>query len=514
MFKNFTFCTSTKLCLSTLLVVLGCLAAPETRAQALVTATPNLSCAGTRIGSDANCTANDFATVVSFTQDSANAIASCVAGSTLTVSVQALTESNSPNRYDIGYFFGQTANDPSQNGTGLCSVAPLPSTPAPLGDLEPPPVSPSPDSCGDMSANGAITVTISNIVVTCNPVPGGNEVALPYRLVWGQNSGDYPYTFGGTTYSSCNANSIRPGTTAKCNGSVLSNVIGLTVQGWLRIVKNTVPATATQTFSFSATGPSGVTLSTSSFNLAHSQSMTITMALGTSTRSITVTEALIDGWEPGASIVCVRPDGSPATFVTVDNANRRIVANLFSANNAAICTYTNTKQTRVRVTKSLQPPGAAGSFNLSVGNGATLTSALNVGNGGTTSYLSVGTTTTRITETAALATTTMADYITTITCSVDGSGAPVTLTSSVTSGATRSAVLSPVVFENQTCVFTNTRAAGLSISKTNGTDTLVAGTTTSYTITVANTGPSSANGAIVTDPSAPGDPVPEFQTSY
>jgi uncharacterized repeat protein (TIGR01451 family) len=47
-------------------------------------------------------------------------------------------------------------------------------------------------------------------------------------------------------------------------------------------------------------------------------------------------------------------------------------------------------------------------------------------------------------------------------------------------------------------------AAALSISKTNGVSTMVAGDTTSYTITIANLGPSSAGGAVFTDPVATG----------
>ncbi|NJS37419.1 MAG: DUF11 domain-containing protein, partial [Brachymonas sp.] len=46
--------------------------------------------------------------------------------------------------------------------------------------------------------------------------------------------------------------------------------------------------------------------------------------------------------------------------------------------------------------------------------------------------------------------------------------------------------------------------AAITINKTNNTNTLVAGSTTSYTITVANAGPSDASGAVLRDPVAPG----------
>ncbi len=48
------------------------------------------------------------------------------------------------------------------------------------------------------------------------------------------------------------------------------------------------------------------------------------------------------------------------------------------------------------------------------------------------------------------------------------------------------------------------RVANLTISKTNGVSTVVAGETTAYTITVSNLGPSGADGAVVADPPAVG----------
>jgi len=46
--------------------------------------------------------------------------------------------------------------------------------------------------------------------------------------------------------------------------------------------------------------------------------------------------------------------------------------------------------------------------------------------------------------------------------------------------------------------------ADLRVSKTNGVGTVTSGTTTSYTITVSNLGPNSANGSVLTDPPATG----------
>ena len=76
--------------------------------------------------------------------------------------------------------------------------------------------------------------------------------------------------------------------------------------------------------------------------------------------------------------------------------------------------------------------------------------------------------------------------------------------------------VTPVAGDNLSCTFTNTRnpIANLSITKTNtpgvngdvdqAGDTVVSGTNTVYTIVVANDGPDSANGAVISDPATPG----------
>jgi uncharacterized repeat protein (TIGR01451 family) len=47
-------------------------------------------------------------------------------------------------------------------------------------------------------------------------------------------------------------------------------------------------------------------------------------------------------------------------------------------------------------------------------------------------------------------------------------------------------------------------AAYLSVTKSNGVNTVTAGGVTSYTVTVANTGPSAADNAVVSDPASAG----------
>ena len=57
---------------------------------------------------------------------------------------------------------------------------------------------------------------------------------------------------------------------------------------------------------------------------------------------------------------------------------------------------------------------------------------------------------------------------------------------------------------SSTVVVTIGQVASLSVTKTNGTTSLVAGSTTAYTVTFANGGPSAANGAVVKDASSAG----------
>ncbi len=79
-----------------------------------------------------------------------------------------------------------------------------------------------------------------------------------------------------------------------------------------------------------------------------------------------------------------------------------------------------------------------------------------------------------------------------------------TLTNTATAALFGAAFDSNTSNNSVTTTSTVTPAANLTISKTNGVTSLVAGSTTSYTITVANLGPADAPGTRLTDPVAPG----------
>ena len=80
---------------------------------ATITAITGSSCAGTRFGSNLNCTSNDFSSSLTFDQPTATALTSCIAGSTVNLDILAATTSNSPIRYDGAYFIGELGNSPS-----------------------------------------------------------------------------------------------------------------------------------------------------------------------------------------------------------------------------------------------------------------------------------------------------------------------------------------------------------------------------------------------------------------
>ena len=275
--------------------------------------------------------------------------------------------------------------------------------------------------------------------------------------------------------------------------------MGLVVQGYIKVIKQTNPASTTRTFSFSAVSSPSAVVTPASFALASNTSQTVTFPLNTTgVRQVTVTEALSAGWESTATIVCTSPSGGPAAYVTVNNANRTISGNFDGTNPGAICTITNNKQTRVRALKTVLK-GDTGTFNLSVVSGLGTTTAANQGNAGLTSYQQSLSGSVTVTETSG-SNTSLTKYITAINCINDETNAVITPTSTTVFGNTRSAVISPPANADSSCTFTNTRSANLAISKSNGVNTLVAGSTTTYTLSVTNVGPSDGDGTVLKDP--------------
>ena len=188
---------------------------------ASITALTDQSCMGTRAGRDLGCTANDFTATAQFTQPAGSEITSCVSGQTITLDVISTITSGAPDRYAAGVFFGQVANLPSRNNaSNLCSLGVFPSTPTPFANLD------GSTACGDYLGNSNSTLRISTIKVACTPAPGTNEVSIPYAVAWDNQAAP-----------ACTPANLTASTNSKCVESGSGFVVGLIVQGYIKIIK-------------------------------------------------------------------------------------------------------------------------------------------------------------------------------------------------------------------------------------------------------------------------------------
>lgn len=443
---------------------------------ASVTAVNDLTCIGDRIGRNGICTAKEFTTVLTFGQPAANTLTSCLAGSDVLVDVLADVEGTNTNRYDVAYFIGQTGNLPENTG-GACSVTTFPSAPLPFADLDNTFVGVQ-DTCGDFVGGGVATLEMKSVKMRCQPGAGSGELNVPYSIAW---NAQQPYA--------CNATNIKPVPDSKClSGPVAATLTGLVVQGWVQIIKQTTPDGDSENFQFTASSPSGAPTSVSSFTLSDNQSQLVSIPLAATTRTISVTESLAAGWESGAVITCVRPDGSPAPFVTVNNATRTITANLLGLNNTAICTFTNTKKT------------AAVTLRKAWVNAA-LNDAVTVSATGLTSLASVANTATE-TDTSAVQTVYVGSVLTLVESFTTGSAINynTSLTCTGTTGLSGSTLTVGAADTNIVCTYTNRSVlVALSIAKTDSKAIATSGGANNYVISLSNAGPADADGVVVTD---------------
>lgn len=461
---------------------------PALSQTASVGALVDQACMGTRAGRNLGCTANDFTASASFTQPAGSTITSCTAGQSINLDVISSITSGSPNRFAAGIFFGQVGNLPSiNNAANLCSLGVFPNLPPPFAILD------GGVNCGDFLGNSSATLQVSNIKVSCTPAPGTNQLSIPYAVAWDNQAAPL-----------CTPANLTASTNSKCIENGGGFVAGVTVQGYIKITKQTNPSTSTQTFTFTTSSSPTTTVTSGSFTLSSGGSQTVTFPINaTATQQITVTEALAAGWESNANIVCTSPTGGSATYVTVNNANRTITGDFNGTNFGALCTITNNKQTRVRASKSV-PNGDTGTFNLSVQTSLGTTTA-SVGNGGSTIYQqSVSGSSVTVAETSG-AGSSITKYITSVSCLNDDTGSPVSPAPTVVlTGNTRTAVFTPPSNVDTSCTFTNTRSANVTLSKTNGVTSVISGASTTYAITVANSGVSDADGSVLKDPAVPG----------
>lgn len=451
---------------------------------ATTTASNGLTCARDRAGSNLTCSAGEFTTIVNLTTPPGSPT-TCVAGSTLNLSLIVSLSGTNANRYDGAMYVGQAGNDP-RNAGGQCSVSRFPILGTGNGFT-----SFDGDTCGDYIAAGVESWRIDNVQVVCQGDATTGLLAVPYLLSYQQNNPGV-----------CNADTsalLAPGSPSKCNAGT-ATVPTLVVRGYVRVTKQTLPDAVPGTFAFVASSSPGAP-SPTAFNLADGQSQLVEVNVTGTPRTLTINESLLPGWEGAANIVCTNPTGGAAPYVTVDNATRTITATLDTANFGAECTITNTRQTRVRTAKTLSPTTDPGLFNLTAATATTADS----GNGGATAFAAItagGSAT--FSETAGTGTT-LAAYESSYQCVRADTGAV------VSSGSGTTANFVPPAQQDTTCIFTNRRLnADLRLTKTNTpgangevdqlADTVVSGAISSYTITVVNDGPDAANGTVLTDP--------------
>lgn len=446
-------------------------------ADATINAYTGQTCAGTRFGGNLNCTSNDFSSSLTFDQDAATAIANCQYGETVTLDVLAATTSNSPIRYDGAYFIGENGISPSLNsGTSSCSVGVFPLTPSPFLNNDG-------DSCGDYAATSTSALLIKNVKVKCVPVAGTNSLAIPYVLVFNNQTGA----------TACTPANVTANTTAKCVSSTTASVTGVSVNGWVKVIKQTLPDTEPGSFSFAAS--SSVTPSPASASLSdgNEQVFQVPFTGSGGGRAVTIVESALAGWDPVTSIACVSPTGGAASYVTVNNTTRTLVANLTTTDFGAVCTFTNTKKAKLTFQKQTSGgvfgPISFAQANLSSNPPSVTTTAANTPVPTTPATIEVTTHGAVVTITEV----TDPDYfLSGFTCTDSNStrtGNTGTLGSF--SGATMTVAASRVVAgADFQCLATNTLSApAITVAKSSATTSVsAAGTSITYTITVVNTG--------------------------
>ena len=425
-----------------------------TNAQtATVTAFTGQSCAGTRFGSDLNCTANDFSSSLTFDQPAATALSSCISGQQVTIDILASVTSNSPVRYDGAFFTGENGVSPSlNNAANSCSIGVFPSTPLPYQNLDV-------DSCGDYAATSSSTLLIKSIKVNCKPAPGTNLLALPYTLVFNNQVGS----------TACTPANVTAATTSKCVSSSTATVTGVVVNGYIKVTKATNPVGEAQSFGF--TSSSTGTQTPASFSLTDGASQFVQVPFsGTGAgQTLTVTESAASGWGPDASIACLSPSGgSASSYVTVNNTTRTITANLTTTNYGVNCTVNNYKIPVVAIQKKTIG-GTGGPFSFTQTNLASTPASIST----STANTATPTTPTAINVTTVLADVTITEpavsgYVLSGANCTDGNSALTGNTGSIGTlvGNTLTIPATDVKYgSNYICVFTNQKLPTLTLTK-------------------------------------------------
>lgn len=483
-------------------------------------AVKDLTCAGYRDGSNLNCTAGEFTIGATFSA-APGTPPMCVAGQPFNFKVDLRLYGSNADRYDIGFFSGQQGNDPALTTAGnICSVATFPETPSPWLDIDAP-TQPT-DTCGDYLGGGDSTITVDEIKVVCAGDSTG-ALMVPYVLTYWQNTGNI-----------CTGPSdIQSGSTSKCNKgtSTVSGAVSVFSGAYIDVTKQTSPDGDSQAFSFAATGPAGskvialtgATLTPTTATggtytpetiATATNTTTVTLADGQTARfyinalptnqTLTITETAVANWESTAAISCSTVAGSPA--LTTDNANRTMSAALNSTDNAATCTITNTKRSRITLTKSIAGRlDPADQFTVSASDGGTLTGTTSAttsgaGTSASTTLYSTPNTALTLTDAKASGPNPLSSYETLLTCTNAYTGPGATPDTSLPNALyTASTSITPAPGDDITCTFTNSPKATLTKAFSAGTINIGQAATLTFTISNPAGAPARTGGLTFTD---------------
>lgn len=262
-----------------------------------VTASTGLSCAGTRYGSNLNCTAGEFTATVSISK-APSAPDTCVAGEYFNLDATIGLSGSNADRYDIGFFTGEDGNDPEMVG-GTCSVATFPTAPAPWfsGDG---------DSCGDYRAGGVSTPYVKNLQIKCVADSSGS-LQVPYVVTYRQN------TSGGCSGPA----NVSSGSSSKCNAATVP-VSGIWVLPKITIDDGltTIASGSTTTYTVVVSNPSGTVLN----NLLLKDPLVAGIALSgaglgcTASGGATCPTLSVAALQGGGVAIPSLPDGGTLTF--------------------------------------------------------------------------------------------------------------------------------------------------------------------------------------------------------
>ena len=434
---------------------------------------------------DLNCTSEDvdiaFATITLYsingapfdTLEAGQSIA-CVPGDNIKAVTQAFIENNAQARYDLGLWINPAPSGDAKDGASCLHYNLIPNT-GNSTTLETGGQGGTPDACGDVAAGVTVTVPLDTLNLTC-PGGGATTLSIGACAAWqngttGGNDRVCPIPGVLPDSSSAFRQGTTPGTTAKCRCEPL--VLPIDVKGVLRIVKQTLPDGAVQSFTFTPNYNSGTTFDLSDGQTNNSPPL--------SAGTYTVDETVPSGWTLGTRSCVITNTATPKAFTPTTNG----ISVALGAGEDVTCTFNNTRNPTLTVNKVCVPTTDNGLFDLRI-DGAVAGTGDDAACGGTTGAVeqSIGAHT--VSEVAGTGTN-LDNYTSVIggDCAADGS---VTLAAGDAKVCTITNTRKPTLTVNKVCVPTtdaglfNLRIDGATAGT--GADAACGGTTGAVVTTV------------------------------